>query len=325
MTTEVNYLGLKLKNPILVGSCGLTNEVRKIAEIEKAGAAGVVLKSLFEEQIQLNNNDLMDKNLQDYPEAYDYIKSTTEDQEVERYLKLIENAKKEVDIPVIASINCCSPGKWTEFVKLVEQAGADAIELNVSLLPVELRRSSKEYEKIYFDITESVKKVSTLPVALKMSKYSSNLANLVRELSYTGNINSFVLFNKYYSPDIDINNFKVTHSDMFSLRNTEDPIRWLALFTANIEAQFASSSGVRHKNDVIKHLLAGADVVQVVSLLYLKGVDYISNLLTNLGAWMDSHNFDSIEDFKGKLNIENIDSPEAYERSQFMRYLRSYQ
>ncbi len=321
MDFSVKYMGLDLKSPLIVGSSGLTNSVEKIKELESFGVGAVVLKSLFEEQILFEADAAGKQNEYDYPEALDYIKSYAKDESINTYLKLIEDCKKETQIPIIASVNCVTDGEWLNFAKKMEKAGADALELNVSLLPTDIEKSSKENEKLYFDIIDQVKAVIKIPIALKMSHYSSGLANLVRSLSWTKKVDAFVLFNRYYNPDIDINSMKITSSGVFS--SPEDisaSLRWVAVLSDNIQTNISASTGVHSGTDIVKQLLAGADTVQVVSAIYKHGPSYVKTMLEDLEKWMTRKNFKSIEDYRGELSYKNVKNPVAFERIQFMKY-----
>lgn len=321
MDLSVKYLGLTLKNPIVVGSCGLTNSVEKIKELEQHGAGAVVLKSLFEEQILFEENNANANNDYDYPEAMDYIKAYARDNSIQKYLQLIEDAKKTVNIPVIASINCVDKGEWISFAKKIEKAGADALELNVSLLPSDINKTSADNEKMYFSIIEAVRKEINIPVSLKMSHYSAGLTNLIQKLSWTKHVDGFTLFNRYYNPDIDIENLKITSSGVFS--HPEDisaSLRWVALLSGKIDVDIAASTGVHSGEDVIKQILAGATVVHVVSTLYQNGTEQIAKMLKTIESWANKHNYNNIEDFRGIVNFESAENSVAFERVQFMKY-----
>ena len=321
MDLSIKYLGLTLKNPIIVGSSGLTNSVEKIKELEKHGAAAVVLKSLFEEQILFQADTANTNNDYDYPEAADYIKAYAKDSAIADYLSLIKDAKKEVNIPIIASINCVTTGEWVSFAKKFEEAGADAIELNISLLPSNIEVSSADNEKKYFDIIDAVKKTVNIPVALKMSHFSAGLSNLIQKLSWTKQIDAFVLFNLYYNPDIDINTLKITSSGVFSTpEDISQSLRWVAILSDKIKVDIAASTGVHDADGVIKQLLAGAGAVQVVSTLYKHGASHLETLIKGLEDWMTKNNYNSIEDFKGKVNYESAENAVAFDRVQFMKY-----
>jgi len=321
MDLSVNYLGLELKNPIVVGSSGLTNSVEKIKELEQYGAGAVVLKSLFEEQILFEESNAGANNDYDYPEAMDYIKAYARDNSIEKYLQLIRDAKKEVSIPVIASINCVDKGEWIAFAKKIENAGADALELNVSLLPSDINKTSKENEQMYFDIVETIRKTIKIPLSLKMSHYSAGLTNLIQKLSWTKHIDGFTLFNRYYNPDIDIDNLKITSSGVFSTpEDISQSLRWVALLSGKIKTDIAASTGNHTGEDIIKQILAGATVVHVVSTLYKNGTKQIKEMIETLDNWGNKHNYKSIEDFKGIVNFESAENSVAFERVQFMKY-----
>jgi len=318
---STKYLGLDLKNPLIVGACGLTYSAKKIAELAEAGAGAVVLKSLFEEQIQSQLSANLESYNADYPGATDYIRDFTRGHEIDTYLELIREAKKAVDIPVIASINCVSATEWTSFAKSIESEGADALELNISLLPSDPKMTCEESETRYAEIIESVGGMVTLPIALKMSHYSASLANLIEKLSWRDKLSGFVLFSRYYRPDIDINKMKITAAEIFSTPAEGcEPLRWMALMSDIIEKDLASSTGVHDAEGLIKQLLAGATATQVVSTIYKNGTAQIGVMLEGLEAWMEENSYTSLDEFRGKLNYANFREPAAFERTQFMKY-----
>ena len=312
-------MGLKLKNPVIAGSSGLTSTVDKIRSLEKAGAGAVVLKSLFEEQINYEaGNLIMD---QDYPEAEDYIKNYTKDHSVENYLSLIEEAKKSVSIPVIASINCVSASDWTGFSRRIEAAGADALELNVFFIPTDKFKTSADIEKIYYDLARQVTGIVKIPVAMKLGNHFTNVPGVVDRL-YSYGIKGVVMFNRFYEPDIDIEKMKLTSADIFS--STSDlrhVLRWTALVSDKVNLiDISASTGVHSWQAVVKQLLAGAKTVQVCSLLYKNGIKEVTSLVGGLEQWMDNKGFGSIGEFRGKMSYRKIPDPSVYERSQFMKY-----
>jgi dihydroorotate dehydrogenase (fumarate) len=318
---STTYLGLDLKNPLIVGSCGFTNSVKKIGELAESGAGAVVLKSLFEEQILADLSANLESYSTDYPGATDYVREYTRGNEVDTYLKLIAGAKKKVDIPVIASVNCVSAKEWTSFAKSVENEGADAIELNVSLLPSNPKVTSQQNEQQYFDIVSSVSEMVSIPVALKMSHYSAALANLIQKLSWTDKIAGFVLFNRFYSPDIDIDKMVVKSSELLSTPAEGTlPLRWVALLSGIVEKDLVASTGVHDSEGVVKLLLAGATAVQVVSTVYKNGMGQLGTILEGLEQWMDQKSYNTLEDFRGKLSFDKVEDPAVFERTQFMKY-----
>ena len=319
LTTK--YLGLELKNPIIAGSCGLTGSLMKIKGLAEAGVGAVVLKSLFEEQIEADLKENIDTYQTDYPGAYDYVREYTRDSAVSEYLDMISDAKKAVDIPVIASLNCVSAAEWTSFAKKIQKAGADALEINISLLPSDLKKSCTDYEQVYFDVVNKVTNGLSIPVALKMSSYSSSLAHLVSKLHWTGKVAGFVLFNRYYQPDIDIHSMEIKSAGVFS-EPTEisTPLRWVALLSGMVESDFAASTGVHDSEGAIKMLLAGAAAVQVVSTLYHHGAEKAAEIITGLESWMDDHSFERIDAFRGRLSYEKQADQSHFERIQFMKH-----
>jgi dihydroorotate dehydrogenase (fumarate) len=321
MDLSVKYMGLNLKNPIIVGSSGLTNSVEKIIELEKNGAGAVVLKSIFEEQILMEAANANAINNYDYPEALDYIKSFSKQTVVTEYVNLIKEAKKSVEIPIIASINCVTVNEWTSIAKTFEEAGADAIELNISLIPTNIDKNSADNEKIYFEIIDAVKKQVKIPLALKMSHYSAGLANLIQKLSWTKKVDAFVLFNRYYNPDIDIDTLKIASTGVFSRpEDISDSLRWVAVLSDQIQTDIAASTGIHDAAGVIKQILAGATSVQVVSTLYKNGTETLKEIISGVENWMKKHNYTKIEDFKGKVSYKNAEHAVAFDRIQFMKY-----
>lgn len=322
---ETKYLGLKLKNPIIVSSSGLTNSVEKIGRLTEAGA--VVLKSLFEEQINYEINNAIYKGEGfDYPEAVDYIKAYTHDNAVAGYLKLIREAKVRYDIPVIASINCFSADEWVDFAQQIQEAGADAIELNVFMVNTDKNSDPTEYEQLYCDVVANVSKVVSIPVSVKLGLYFSNLVSVVNKLSVSG-AKGVVMFNRFYEPDIDIEGMKITASEVLSspcdMRRT---LRWVAIISDKIKnINISASTGVHDGEAVVKQLLAGASTVQVCSAIYKNGPEVIGQMKAKLENWMSKKAYATIDDFRGKMNYGKIVDPQLYERAQFMKHFSTYE
>lgn len=317
-----SYMGLKLKNPIIVGSSGLTNSVENIKEAAANGAAAVVLKSLFEEQIKhsASHTLVQDEISNYYPEAEDYIRNYTRHNDVDRYIKLIRDAKQAVDIPIIASINCVSSQEWIDFAKKIEEAGADGIELNIFVLPSDPHHNSDHNEAIYFEIVEKITKIIKIPIALKISYYFSSLSKMALKLSWTG-ISGLVFFNRFFSPDIDIDKFEIKASNVFShAEELAISLRWVAMMSTKVHCDIAASTGIHDGKAMIKQLLAGAKAVQIASVLYKKGFQEIGIMLQELESWMTKHNFKSTDDFIGKMSVKEAENPAAYERVQFMKH-----
>jgi dihydroorotate dehydrogenase (fumarate) len=312
-------MGLKLKNPIIVGSAGLTDSVEKIKKLEANGAAAVVLKSIFEEQIQMEGNHIR----HDQPvhtEELDYIRYYTREHNLDEYLTLISSAKKEVSIPVIASIHCNSATEWTSFAKKIEKAGADALELNMFVLPADPTRKGEDIEQVYFDIIAKVRGQVSLPIAIKLSFYFSGLAHTIFELSVR-KIEGIVLFNRFYRPDIDLDKMELVSADVFSTpQENALPLRWVGLLSGHVKCDLAATTGIHDGTTVIKNLLAGAKAVQVASTIYQNGPRQINVMLEQIKEWMKTKKYSSLNQFIGKMSSKKAGDPAKYERSQFMRY-----
>ncbi|CAB1080316.1 Putative dihydropyrimidine dehydrogenase [NADP+], similar to dihydroorotate dehydrogenase [Olavius algarvensis Delta 1 endosymbiont] len=319
---STQYLGMKLKNPVIAGSSGLTNSVKSIQDLEESGAGAVVLKSIFEEEIAFEYEDILKEASEEGVnlDQFDYYDFHIKGEKLDKYTTLIEESKKSVSIPVIASINCVYSHEWTSFAKQLQTAGADALELNMFFLPSEFDRTTEEKEKAYFQIIEKVQKEITIPIALKISYYFSNLGPMIQKLSETG-IAGLVLFNRFYSPDIDIDKMEVVSSNVFSTpSDLPISLRWIAIMAERVNCDLAASTGVHDGTALIKQILAGANAVQVASTLYKNGKGQITEMLKTLETWMDQKNYGSLTDFRGKMSQAKSSDPAAYERVQFMRY-----
>ena len=317
-----HYLGLKLRNPLIAGSSGLSNSVKGVKEFEDNGAGAVVLKSIFEEEIVFEYQDVLKEAREEgvNMDQFDYFDYQITGEKLKKYTALISECKSSVSIPVIASINCVYSHEWTAFAKHLQDAGADALELNMFFLPSDFARTTEEKEKAYFQIIENVKKTVSIPIALKISYYFSNLGPMIQQLSETG-IAGLVLFNRFYSPDFDIDKLEVVSSNVFS--NPSDlhlSLRWIAIMAERVSCDLAASTGVHDGNALIKQILAGANAVQVVSSLYKNGKGQIKTMLSTLDEWMTRKGFNRLSDFRGKLSQAKSSNPAAYERVQFMRY-----
>jgi dihydroorotate dehydrogenase (fumarate) len=316
-------MGLELKNPLIVSSSGLTNSLRKLKLIEEKGAGALVLKSLFEEQINNEAQHVIDKDESNvaYPEAQDYIHNYVKSNNLGTYLDLIREAKENINIPVIASINCISSNDWVQFAKDIESAGADALELNIFVMPSSKNLNSNEFERLYLEIFTKVKEQVSIPVSVKLGSYFTNIINMANQLAVRG-VNSLVLFNKYFEPDIDIDKLCLTTSDVFtSPKEIKKSLKWVGLLSAMIkDCDISSSTGVYDAEGMIKMILAGAKTVQICSTVYENGFDVIEEILENLQTWMKKKNFNSIDEFRAILNYDQIKDPFLYERAQFMKH-----
>ena len=325
LTTK--FLGLTLRNPLIVGSSGLTDTVEKIKEIEQAGAGAVVLKSLFEEEIISEMEEAMHRMTSRafiYPETFDYMDEDEEEDSVRKYLRLIEETKSAVHIPVIASVNCVSAQKWTYFSKEIEKAGADALELNLFILPTDFDRSAEDNEKLYFEIVEEVQKQVNIPILLKISYYASNLGQMIQKLSNSG-IKGITLFNRFYSPDFNLETYQVISTNVLSKpTDLSISLRWIAVMADRVNCDLAASTGVHDGEAFIKQILAGADAVQVVSALYKHGTKQIGQILDEVKRWMEHEGYHNLNDFRGKMSQAKSSNPAAYERVQFLKNFRHF-
>jgi dihydroorotate dehydrogenase (fumarate) len=320
MNIETKLMGLDLPNPIVVGSSSLTNSVKSIKKCAEHGAGAVVLKSLYEEQIVADLDKLMedDDMFQWYPEALDFVNKIAKEEGLENYLNLIKNSKSEVDIPIIASINCYSPQEWTKFSTELEIAGADGIELNISIFPENADINSATIEQKYVEIINAVSTRVKIPVAVKLTTYFTNIRRMVDKLSKAG-AKGMVLFNRYYRPDIDVDTLKMVTGD--TLSGPEEitlSLRWVGLLSDKVSADLVASTGIHDATGVIKQILAGAKAVQVCSVLYENGIAYIGDIISELEAWMKRKGFDSVEDFRGLINKDPHNTA-AWERIHFIK------
>ncbi|MGW8322937.1 MAG: dihydroorotate dehydrogenase-like protein [Thermodesulfobacteriota bacterium] len=318
---STKYMGLTLKNPIIAGSSGLTGSVKSLKELEQGGVGAVVLKSVFEEEIVHEMDDVLKEaasrglNM----DQFDYYDYEIKGEKLDKYAALVKESKQAVSIPVMASINCTYSHEWTYYAKILQAAGADAIELNMFFLPTDLSRDAEGVERAYFQIVEKVKQEVSIPVALKISYYFSCLGSMIQKLS--NQVSGLVLFNRFYSPDFDIEKLEVAPTNVLSTPE-ELPIslRWVALMSQKVECDLAASTGVHDGKALIKQLLAGAKAVQVASALYRNGKDHIGTMLKELEDWMNRHGYGKLDDFRGKMSQEKSANPAVYERVQFMKY-----
>jgi len=324
---SVTYLGLQLKNPIIAGSSGLTDSVEKIVKLEAIGVGAVVLKSLFEEEIIIEMEEAthaMTNRHFVFPETMDYMETVDTVNILADYLELIRASKRSVGIPIIASVNCVSSQKWTYFAREIEKAGADALELNLFFLPSDSQRGEKEIADTTFEIISKVKRSIKIPVTLKISAFQSNLIRYCEYIDQAG-VEGIVLFNRSWLPDIDINHLVLSSGFVLSspsdLGNT---LRWVSMMSGRLNCDIAASTGVHDGAGLIKQLLAGAKVCQIVSTLYINELVQIEKMKDELSKWMISHEFDSISEFRGQLSQSNSGNPAAWERVQFMKHFRNF-
>ena len=332
MDLSTTYMGLSLKNPIIVGSSGMTSTVKNIKELEECGAAAVVLKSFFQEEIYFESEDSIrqlkkkDPNIKyfDYDghkNPLDFYGYKIREDNLNNYKTLVRESKESVSIPVIASINCFFDSlEWIAFAKQLEEAGADALELNMFFPPSDFGHTREEKEAIYFKTIESILEAVSIPVALKISYYFTDLGPMIQKLSGTG-IKGLILFNRFFSPDFDIEKFQVNPSHVFSSPSELSiSLRWIAIMAEKVQCDLAASTGIHDGDAVIKQILAGANAVQVASVLYKNGKGCIAEMVEHLRSWMVRKNFKAISDFRGKMSQEKSSDPAMFERAQFMKY-----
>jgi dihydroorotate dehydrogenase (fumarate) len=318
---STQYLGLSLKNPIIVASSGLTRSVDTILRCEEAGAGAVVLKSIFEEQIQREVKEVASHvaNVTWHPEAAQYVQTYSKENAVEQYLRILREARKKASIPLIASIHCVSAGAWIEFAHRLEVAGADAIELNLFVLPSDVKASGADIEKIYFDVLEKLLPTVSVPVSLKLGAYFSGMAQTMVRLSET-KLAGLVLFNRFRTPDIDIHNMQLMEAEQFSTSSEYvQSLRWISILANRVSCDLAATTGIHDGQTVVKQLLAGANAVQVCSSLYKNGLSVISGMTQFLDEWMSEQGFECIDDFRGNLSQNESSNPADWDRVQFMK------
>ncbi len=320
------YLGLKLRNPIIAGSSGLTSNIESIKNLERNGIGAVVLKSIFEEQIILDADNqlrLAKKNQFIYTErseSLDYIDYHVKIDYVSKFLNLISQVKEKTLLPVIGSINCITSGEWINFAKKIEEAGADAIELNISVLNANPNKSAVDVEKLHIELIRKIKATVNIPVAVKLSPYFCNLAQLSGKLQEEG-VSGMVLFNRYFSPDIDIDTMEISTGSIYS-SPTEftNSLRWISILSGKTSIDLVGATGIHDGKTAIKLLLAGAKGVQVVSTTYKNGFEVIPKMLSEIEFWMEQNRYNYIDQFAGSMNQYKSKDASSYERIQFMRY-----
>ncbi len=322
MDTRTKYLGLNLKSPIVVGSCGLTSDVDKMVEMEKAGAGAVVLKSVFEEQIiyDIKRNTHIVAPTDNYGDSYEYIAAHVADDSLNKHFQMIREAKKRLTIPVIGSINCFSYENWLTYAKKFQEAGCDALELNMAILPYETSLSSDDVERTFNQIINTLRKTLSIPISIKVGTYFTDMAKQMQQLSWMG-IQGVTMFNKSIQVDIDTEKETLMNASFLSnpdeIHNT---LRWVAILSKKMRCDISASTGVYSADDVVKMLLAGATTVQVVSCLYKNGIDTLRELNGGLVAWMEKKGYESVDKFRGKLAVHPNDKASVAMRTQFMKY-----
>lgn len=316
------FAGLYLKNPIIISSSGLTNSAEKNKRLEDAGAGAVVLKSLFEEQITLQANQMQGSVY--YPEGGDYLQEYVKSHNLSQYLHLITESKRLCSIPVIASVNCFSDTHWIDFAHKIEMAGADAIEINILSFQTASEYQYGEFEKRHIDILRSIKKHTNIPLIVKLGSNLTNPIALINQL-YANGAAAVVLFNRFYQPDIDINKMEFTTGEVLSSpQELSSTIRWVAISSALVEQlDYAASGGIHNGEAMIKTLLAGASAVEICSTIYKNGDGWIQIMLNELTRWMEQKGYEHLTQFKGVMNASDIKGIDVFERTQFLKYFAS--
>jgi dihydroorotate dehydrogenase (fumarate) len=320
MDLSTTYMGVKIANPIIVASSGLTSSADGVKECADAGAGAVVLKSLFEEQIVTGKDALINQDDMYfwYPQAIDFVKTFSKEEGFDAYLKLIEDAKKAVSIPVMASINCVTPWEWPKFATEIEKSGADGLELNIFIPPTNINLTGYKIEETYMDIIHEVRKNVEIPIAVKVGFYFTSLYRTLYKISNL-DINSLVLFNRYFRPDIDIETMRVVAQNVYSSPHEITlSLRWIALLYSKISKELVAATGIHDYQGVIKQILAGASSVQICSTLYSHGIQYIRTLLDEVQQWMTKKGYNDLSSFRG-LVARNEENTAAFERVQFMK------
>lgn len=326
LTTK--YMGLELKNPLVVAACPLSGDADTLMALEDAGAAAAVLPSLFEEQIEHDEQEMnklyeyqtesFAESLSHFPELSSYNTGTKE------YLDLLETAKSKVQIPLIGSLNGASTGGWTSYAKSMVDAGADAMELNIYFIPTDPKMTAVDVEKHYADLVASVKETISVPLSVKVGPYFTSMPGLLKRVSDAG-ADAMVLFNRFLEPDIDLETLQVAPNLVLSSRHElRLALRWIAILSDQTDISIAATGGVHFADDVIKALLAGADVVQMATALLRYGPSYIKKLLEEMQRWLEEHEYDSVEQMKGSLSRGNSPDPSAFERANYMKALTSF-
>ncbi len=325
---STTYLGLTLRTPLVASASTLSQEIDNVKRMEDAGASAVVLYSLFEEQLSLERYELHHHLTHGTPSHAEALTYFPEPRQFhlgpEGYLNHIRKAKEAVKVPVIASLNGASLGGWTHFAKQMQQAGADALELNIYYIPTDFDLSGADVEQTYIDILKAVKSEVTIPVAVKLSPFFSNMANVAKRLDEIG-ANGLVLFNRFYQPDFDLNELEVKANLILSTPHAlRLPLTWIAILYGRIKANLAATSGIHQGEDALKMMMAGADVAMMASALLRQGINHIGVVEKEMRDWMEQHEYVSVKQMRGSMSQRNVADPSAFERAQYMRIISNY-
>jgi dihydroorotate dehydrogenase (fumarate) len=328
MNLTTSYMGMTLKNPIVPSASPLSGKIDSIRRMEDAGAAAVVMYSLFEEQIVHESHQLdhyLSYGTESFAESLSYFPDlATYNVGPDQYLDLLRKAKQSVEIPIIGSLNAASPRGWVDYARKIEQTGVDALELNIYFIPTSPDQTSEEVEQTYLEIVGEVKKLVRIPVAVKLSPFFSSTPNMAKRLAVAG-ADALVLFNRFYQPDFDLEALEVVPNLVLS---TSDelrlPLRWVAILHGRISVDFAITTGIHNHEDVLKGLMAGAKVTMMTSELLEKGIDRIAEILAALSGWMEEHEYQSVTQMQGSMCQMHVADPSAFERANYMKVLQSW-
>lgn len=325
MKLQTTYMGLKLNSPIVVSACTLSEKLDNILKMEDSGAGAVVLFSLFEEQIKKEEarfNGVLNSTTNAFAEAADFFPSLDDfSVGVDEYMENIQKAKKRTKIPIIGSLNGITNEGWIDYSRQMEQAGADAIEVNIFFIPGDVNMSSSEVEHRYLNIIESIKSTVKIPVAVKLNPYFSAMGNMAQRMQHSG-ADALVLFNRFYQPDFDITDLTVVNDLHYSVATEiRLPLLWTALLYGKVNCSLAATTGVQSVVEVVKYLLAGSDAVMTASSLYKNGISYLNDMNRDLDNWMNMMGFDDIASFKGSMSQQHVSDPTAYERANYIKIL----
>jgi dihydroorotate dehydrogenase (fumarate) len=326
---STTYLGLQLRTPLVASASPLSQQIDGIRQLEDAGASAVVLYSLFEEQLRQESFELehhLANGTNSFAEAASFFPQPDEFRlGPEGYLKHIRQAKEAVSVPIIASLNGATVGGWTQYAKLMQQAGADALECNIYSIPTDPELTSNAVEQQYLDILEAVKSVVTIPVAIKLSPFFSNMANMAKRLDQAG-ANGLVLFNRFYQPDINLDELEIQPNVLLSTPQAlRLPLTWIGILYGRIRPSLAATSGVHGPEDVVKLLMVGADVTMLCSTLLRNGIGQLEQIEEGVLEWMERHEYESVQQMKGSMSQIRCPDPSAFERAQYMEAVKSVQ
>ncbi|MFZ5802901.1 MAG: dihydroorotate dehydrogenase-like protein [Candidatus Omnitrophota bacterium] len=328
MDLSTSYLGLKLRTPLVPSASPLSQDVANVKRMEDAGASAVVFHSLFEEQIRLEEQELhhhLTEHADSFAEALSFFPEADEYRVgPEDYLEHLRRAKEQTKIPIIASLNGSATGQWIQYAKLMQEAGADALELNIYAIPSDMEATSAEVESSYLEIFRQIKSIVKVPVAVKLSPFFTNLSNFAKKLDEAG-ADGLVLFNRFYQPDFDLEELVVKNDlNLSTSHSLRLPLRWISILFGRVKADLAATGGIHHGEDAIKMIMAGARVTMLCSVLMMRGISFIKTIEQKMAEWLEAHEYESVQQMCGSMSQVRCDDPSAFERAQYIRVLQSY-